>query len=334
VTDASARQVSASGSVTVVPSLVSLNVRAASYLAKPGEPQEITLKAASWEGAPRALPLRISFGRQVYDKKARSYSWQEAESSSITTAADGSARTRFSFPKPGYWQVRAEGSDEAGRKASAITTVWIWKEGFAWEGSYRELEAEFDRKSYKPGETARLIIRAPLTGGSLLLTLEGRDIAERRVLPLKELVEVVEIPVTEAQAPYIHVSAVAVGGGRFFSRTLPLRVDSQPGRLDLKVTPDKPVYAPGDPVRLTVSSAQSGREVPAEFSLAVVDEAIFAIAKERPDDIWQFFRGTRENLVTTLHSFPQLYLGGASKEKAAAAEADNGLKGLKVRTMF
>jgi uncharacterized protein YfaS (alpha-2-macroglobulin family) len=334
VTDASVRQVSASGSVTVVPSLVSLNVKAASYLAKPGESQEITLKAASWEGAPRVLPLRISFGRQIYDKKTRSYNWQEVESSTVTIAADGSARTRFSFPKPGYWQILAEGSDEAGRKASASTSVWVWKEGFSWEGSYRELEAEFDRKSYKPGETARLIVRAPLTGGSLLLALEGRDIAEKRVVPLNGMVEVVEIPVTEAQAPYIHVSAVAVGGGRFFSRTLPLRVERQPGRLDLKITPDKPVYAPGDPVRLTVSSTQGDKKVPVEFSLAVVDEAIFAIMRERPDDIWQFFRGTREHLVTTLHSFPQVYLGGASKEKAWAMEVDDGLKGLKIRKIF
>ncbi|MEI6207358.1 MAG: MG2 domain-containing protein [Desulfuromonadales bacterium] len=334
VTDASSRQVSASESVTVVPSLVSLNVKAANYLARPGEPQEIILKAASWEGAALSLPLRLGFGRQVYDKKSRSYIWQESESSSISTAADGSARARFSFPKPGYWQVRAEGADEAGRKTVATTSVWVWKAGFSWEGSYRDLEAEFDRKSYRPGEIARLIVRSPVTGGSLLLTLEGREIAMKKVVPLKEMVEVVEIPVTEALAPSIHVSAVAVGAGRFFSRTLPLRVDLQPGRLDLKVTADKPVHAPGDPVRLTISSSMAGQTVPAELSLAVVDESIFAIAKERPDDIWQFFRGTREHLVTTLHSFPRVYLGGASKEKASAMEADDGLKGLKVRKTF
>jgi len=334
VTDAASRQVSASGSVAVVPSLVSLHVKSASFLAKPGDPQEITVRAASWEGAPKALPLKLSFGRQVYDRKTRSYSWQESVSRPLATGADGSARTRFSFPSPGYWQVTAEGADEAGRKSTASTSVWVWQAGFAWEGAYRDLEAEFDRKSYQPGETARLIVRAPLTGGSLLLTLEGRDLAETRVVPLTSMVEVVEIPVTEAQAPYIHVSAVVVGTGRFFSRTLPLRVDRQPGKLDLKVTPDKPVYAPGDPVRLTVTSTRSGAAAPAELSLAVVDEAIFAIAKERPDDIWQFFRGTREHLVTTLHSFPRVYLGGASKEKALAMEADDGLKGLKIRKVF
>src|SRR6185369_14777149 len=181
----------------------------------------------------------LSFGRQAYDKKTRSYSWQETQDITLNTASDGSARTRFTFPSPGYWQVTAEAADEAGRKGVAHTSVWVWQEGYSWEGSYRDLEAEFDRKSYKPGETARLIVRAPITGGSLLLTLEGRDISSRSVVPLKGMVEVVEIPVTTAQAPYIHVSAVTVGGGRFYSRTLPLRVDYQPDKLDLKVTPDK-----------------------------------------------------------------------------------------------
>ncbi|HCE68614.1 MAG: hypothetical protein A2X82_01105 [Geobacteraceae bacterium GWC2_55_20] len=334
VSDASSRQVSASGSVTVVPSLVSLKVGTGNYLVRPGEPQQVNIRAASWEGAPRTLPVRLSFGRQVYDKKSRSHSWREADSSILRTAADGSARTVFAFPEPGYWQVRAEAADEAGRKSVATASVWVWKEGFSWEGSYRQLEAEFDRKSYKPGQTARLILRAPAIGGSLLLTLEGRDISERRVVPLKGLVEVVAIPVSEAQAPYMHVSALTVAGGRFHSRTLPLKVDHQPDRLDLKVTTDRPVYGPGDPVRLTVSSASSGKPLPAELSLAVVDEAIFAIARERADDIWQFFRGNREHLVTTLHSFPRVYLGGAAKESVVAAAADDGLKGLKIRKIF
>ncbi|HIJ80502.1 MAG TPA: hypothetical protein HPP76_02200 [Desulfuromonadales bacterium] len=334
VTDAASRQVSASGSVTVVPSLVALNIKAANYLTRPGEPQEITVKAATWEGAPLALPLKLSFARQVYDKKNRSYSWQQSEQSNVATAMDGSARTRFIFPGPGYWQIKAEGTDDAGRLSSATTSVWVWKKGHSWEGSYRELEAEFDRRSYQPGDTARLIVRSPLTGGSLLLTLEGREFTGQRVTPLKEMVEVIEIPVTEAQAPYVHVSAVTIGNGRLYSKTLQLKVERQPGKMNLKITPDKPIYAPGDRVSLKLSSRTEGAPLPGELSLAVVDEAIFAIAKERSEDIWQFFRGKRDHLVTTLHSFPRLYLGGASKDRQTAPEADDGLKGLKVRKVF
>jgi len=334
VTDVSSRQVSSSSSLTVVPSLVSLDVKTGSYLSKPGALVDIFLKSGTWEGEPRSLPVTLEFERQYFDRKSGTSSWKKFASSSLKTGPDGAARTTYNFPVPGYWQVSARTTDPAGRAAVSTDSIWVWKEGYGWEGSYRELEAEFDRKIYKTGETARLIVRSPGAGGTLLLTLEGRDIKSRRSIPLKGLVEVVEIPVIDSYAPFIHVSAITVRNGRFFSRTLPLRVDLRPSRLDLRVKADKPVYAPGDRVKLSISSASSDQPVPAELSLAVVDEAIFGVASERKDDIYRFFRGDREHLVNTLHSFPRVYLGGAAKDKVALAAKDDDLKGLKLRKTF
>ncbi len=334
VTDSASRQVSASGSVSVVPSLVSLNVRAGSYLTRPATPVEIRLSAADWEGAPKALPALLQFEYQQYDKKLRTYTWKKSASVNVKTTADGSGRTSFSFPHSGYWRIVAEAVDQAGRKASATTSVWVWKDGYDWEGSYRDLEAEFDRKSYKPGETARLIVRSPSVGGTLLLTIEGRDIRKRLSIPLKSMVQVIELPVLEEYAPIIQVSAVTVGKGRFFSRTVPLRVDHQPGKLDILVKTDKQVYAPGEKVQLTLTSRDGGKAVPGEMSLAVVDEAIFAVSPDRQEDIWQFFLGNREHLVTTLHSFPRVYLGGAAKDAGAFQAKEDELKGLKIRKIF
>lgn len=333
VADSSSRQVSSSAAVMVAPSLVSLQLKSGAFLTKPGEPVELNVRAATWEGSPLALAGTLSFEREVYDRKLRNSSWQPVDTAAVTTGADGNGQGRFAFPRPGYWRVKGEAADQAGRKSTAYQFVWVWKSGSDWDGSYRELQAEFDRKLYRVGETARLIVRSPVAGGSLLLTLEGRDVLTRRVIPLKSLVEVVELPVTAEYAPVVHVSAVMVAGGRFFSRTLPLKSDHFPGKLDLSIKPDRTVYAPGDRVRLTLSAQDAGKPLPAELSLAVVDEAIFAVARERSDDIYTFFRGTREHLVTTLHSFPRVYLGGASKE-AAAFGADDSLKGLTVRKTF
>ncbi len=334
VTDSAARQVTSSGAVSVVPSLVSLNVKAGSYLTKPLTPVEIKLRAADWEGTPKTLPVSLQFEYQQFDKKLRTHIWKRSSSVNVKTAIDGSARTSFSFPHSGYWRIVAEAADSKGRKSSATTSVWVWKDGYDWEGSYRDLEAEFDRKSYKPGETARLIVRSPSVGGTLLLTIEGRDIRKLFSIPLKSMVQVIELPVLEEYAPNIQVSAITVGKGRFFSRTVPLRVDYQPGKLDISVKTDKPVYAPGDKVQLTLTSKHGVKAVPGELSLAVVDEAIFAVSPERRDDIWQFFLGNREHLVTTVHSFPRVYLGGATKDAGAFQAKEDELKGLKIRKIF
>ncbi|MCL2760695.1 MAG: hypothetical protein FWD70_03495, partial [Desulfuromonadales bacterium] len=241
----------------------------------------------------------------------------------------------FAFPKPGNWQIKAEAADNKGRIATSTANVWIWEDGYDWQGSYRDLEAEFDKKIYKPGETARLIVRSPITGGNLLISLEGRNILSHRTVPLKSMVEVVEIPVTEKYAPYIYLSAITVGNGRFYNRTIPLKVDYQPDKLNISVKTDKLQYAPGDTVHMTVSSNVADKPVSPELSLAVVDESIFAIAPERSDDIYKFFIGTRDHLVNTMHSFTNVYLGGAAKGLAGVMnQADDPLKGLKVRKTF
>lgn len=334
VTDTAGREVSSTAGFTVTPSLIALSIRPLSYLASPELPIEIQASAATWEGKPLRANLEVKVEEQVFDRKTRLSSFRTLDE--IRVATDESGRALFSrvFPRPGYWRVTAITLDERGLKAAASGSIWVWKEGFAWDSSYRELSVEFDKKSYRPGETARLIVKSPAPQASLLVTVEGRDIYSQRVVPLTGSVQVVELPVTADHAPYVFVSAVMIDGGRFYSRTRTLRVDSRPDLLEMKVAADKPVYAPGDTVRLSVTAAGSdGAPRRAELSLAVVDEALYAVAPERQADIYRFFRGTREHLVTTLNSFPRVYLGGAPKA-AAAAPADEQLRGIKVRKVF
>ncbi len=334
VTDTAGREVSSTAGFTVTPSLIALSVRSLSYLASPGRPVDMKATAATWDGKPLRANLDVTVEEQVYDKKTQISSFRKLDETRVTTDETGRAVFSRVFPRPGYWRVTATTLDERGLKATAQGWIWVWKEGFAWDSSYRELSVEFDKKSYRPGDTARLIVKSPAPGASLLLTVEGREIYSRQVVQLSGSVQVVELPVTGEHAPYVFVSAVVIDGGRFYSRTKTLRVDSRPDQLELKVAAEKPVYAPGDTVRLSVTAAGSdGAPREAELSLAVVDEALYAVAPERREDIYKFFRGTREHLVTTLNSFPRVYLGGAPKA-AAASLAEKELRGIKVRKVF
>lgn len=334
VTDNSSRQVSGSTGLTVVPSLLDIRIKGEQYLLQPGKPAGFILRVADWQGVARPnTAVALIIEKQVYDKKSRTYSWKSVTTLRDRTGKDGATRISYSFPSSDYWRLRAETFDEGKRRSYDETYAWVWEKGSSWAGSYRELEAEFDKKSYKPGETARLILRAPALGGSLLLTLEGRRIHQSRIIPITAAVQVVEIPVTKDLAPNIHVSASTISNGRFYQQQGLLKVDHQPGKLDLTVTPQQPVYAPGDTAKITISSKSEGKPVPAEISLALVDEAIFAVAPETREEIYRFFRGRRDHLVRTINSFPRLYLGGASKDLAKLAGADD-LKGIKVRKVF
>lgn len=320
VTDASSRQVAAATSFTVVPALINVSLRAQSYLAKPEQPVELTLKAATWEGAAVKAGFRVKVEEQLYDKKKRVTSFRLIDTVEAVTDATGQASFRYAFPRPGNWRLTAVTSDSRGRDAVGQEWVWVWQQGYEWNSSWRELGLTFDKKSYRPGETARLLVKNPVKKGHLLLTVEGRDVYSRRVVPLNDAVEVIELPVPVEYAPYVFISASMISNGRFYSRTRMLKVDHKPDLLTVAVTPEKPLYAPGERVRLAVNTNGSdGGKRAAELSVGVVDEAIYAIARERGDDLYTVFRGSRDHLVTTIHSFPRVYLGGAAKEGETAA---------------
>lgn len=333
VADLAGREVSATASFTVTPSLLELSVRPLSYLCSPGKATEIEVTSSTWEGKPVSARVVVTVEEQVYDRTSQSHVYRKLAEQEVVTDASGRAVISQTFPRPGYWRVAAVTSDERGLKAAGDGWVWVWREGYAWDTSYRELGVELDKKSYQPGETARVIVKSPVAGASLLVTVEGREIYSQRVIRSAGSVEVVEIPVSADLAPYVFVSAVEIDKGRFYSRTRTLRVDSRPDLLELKVTSDKDRYEPGDKVRLAVS-ARDGKGAPreAELSLAVVDEALFAVAPETRPDIYRFFRGTREHRVLTLNSFPRVYLGGAAKAGKSLAEDE--LAGIKVRKVF
>lgn len=333
VADLAGREVSATASFTVTPSLIDLSVRPLSYLCSPGKATEIEVTSSTWEGKPVSAQVHVTVEEQVYDRTSRSHVYRKLAEREVATDASGRAVISQTFPRPGYWRVSAVTTDERGLKAAGNGWVWVWREGYAWDTSYRELGVELDKKSYQPGETARVIVKSPVSGASLLVTVEGREIYSQRVIRSAGSVEVVEIPVSEDMAPYVFVSAVEIEKGHFYSRTRTLRVDSRPDLLELNVTSDKDRYAPGDKVRLAVS-ARDGKGAPreAELSLAVVDEALFAVAPETRPDIYRFFRGTREHRVLTLNSFPRVYLGGAAKAGKSLAEDE--LAGIKVRKVF
>ncbi len=334
VTDTASRQVTGSTGLTVVPSLLDIRIKGEQYLLQPGKPAGFILRVADWQGVAKPnTAVALIVEKQVYDTKSRTYSWKSVTTLHDRTAKDGATRVGYRFPSSDYWRLRAETFDEGKRRSYAETYAWVWERGSSWAGSYRELEAQFDKTSYQPGETARLILRAPALGGSLLLTLEGRRIHQGRIIPITAAVQVVEIPVTKDLAPNIHVSASTISNGRFYHQQGLLKVEYQPGKLELIVTPQQPIYAPGDTAKITVSSRSEGKPVPAEISLALVDEAIFAVVPETREEIYRFFRGRRDHLVRTIHSFPRLYLGGASKD-LAKLDGDDDLKGIKVRKVF
>jgi hypothetical protein len=105
----------------------------------------------------------------------------------------------------------------------------------------------------------------------------------------------VSFPVSVAYDPCLYAHVQFEQGG--LKSTQSLRIPVRQALVDLVIAPDKPEYEPGDQVKVKVTAKNnaSGQPVELEASLAVVDETIFSLAKDKTPDIYDFFYKDRSS---------------------------------------
>ena len=249
------------------------------------------------------------------------------QSTNLTTGADGRASLPFTVEEPGYYQLRLSGRDASGRAMSYRTYVYAFSGGFGgWYGRSGDLAISADRESYAPGEAARLLIETAVNGPALL-TFERGTTRREQLIELTPPVTVVDVPILPDDAPNIYVTVNAwreqdtmltedswnsLPDSRLLTASVNLSVPVTDKTLNVTVTPDKESYAPRQEATFTVRvTNQAGTPVSAEVSLAMVDEAIFALSDDLSGPIFDGFYYERDNIVRTFDALALLrYLGG------------------------
>ncbi|MBK9053471.1 MAG: hypothetical protein IPL78_21980 [Chloroflexi bacterium] len=91
-----------------------------------------------------------------------------------------------------------------------------------------------------------------------------------------------------------------------------LSVPATAKTLNVTITPDRTTTAPGEELNLTIRvTNQQGVPVSAELSLAMVDEAIFALSDDLSGPLYDAFYFQRRKSVITYNSYePTRYLWG------------------------
>lgn len=116
--------------------------------------------------------------------------------------------------QPGEVQLVATARDKAGNEAQAATTVWITRQGELWFGGedHDRIDLLPEKKSYQPGETARLQVRMPFRHATALVSVEREGVMSTRVMELDGKDPTIELRIDEAWAPNVYVSALVVRG--------------------------------------------------------------------------------------------------------------------------
>ena len=109
--------------------------------------------------------------------------------------------------------------DVSGEGARTQSMIWVSGAGSAaWPDlPNQRLELSADNESYKAGDTARIFIPNPFPVNSLaLVTVERGVISQSEVVTLSGSGREYSLPLTEADAPNVYVSAIVLGQGNDF----------------------------------------------------------------------------------------------------------------------
>ncbi|MBM4042076.1 MAG: alpha-2-macroglobulin family protein, partial [Planctomycetes bacterium] len=187
-----------------------------------------------------------------------------------------------------------------------------------------------DKAAYAPGDTARILIKAPFAGKALL-TVETDRIHLAQALTLEKNTAEFAFPVTAALGPNAYCSATVIrrtapGSQWAVQRAygaVPVLLDSKARQLKVEV--DAPEETrPGKPLRVGLrvrDAAGAGRK--AEVTLAAVDEGICQLTRHQTPDPWAFFFAKRALGVATSDIFARL-MPEPEKRKVGGDSAPGG----------
>ena len=329
VTDLSRIAVVGSGKQSVTAGDFTLFVQPKSWVTRAGDPLQATVNAVDYQGKPIAnRAIQVALTRWNWDSQKSEYRGSTVTATaSVTTDARGQAQvtlpTTSQYFSDNYY-LSAEAKDDGGRTIYDQSGIWIANasEPYVREGNAALQEAfsvKLDKKVYQPGDTAKVMITAPVSGkehSDVILAIEGAKLHEVRSVPMDATAKLVEIPIRGNYAPNVYITATLVGPKRqFYNQSTLLKVSPEAHFLTLKIQTNKPKYKPGDTAIYTIKATDAqGKPAPhAELSLGVVDESIYAIRPEAAPDIRKFFYARIENMVSTFSSFPEDYSGGPDK---------------------
>jgi len=236
----------------------------------------------------------------------------DKESNTQTCRVTSTARPvscTFTPAVAGTYRITATVTDTAGRTSRSQLTRWVAGSDGSVDSSVQQQQLTLvpDKKQYRPGEAARLLVQSPIRAGSGLVTVAHNGIASTSRFVVMDGSAVVSLPITDADIPGISASVEVVGTAprsaagsaasaaprpAYATGGIALTVSTLARTLKVTATPRQHTVAPGGSTELDVTVAdRGGKPLPgSEFEVVVADEAVLALGGyQLPDPLPAFY---------------------------------------------
>ncbi|MBA3767962.1 MAG: hypothetical protein H0W99_13465, partial [Acidobacteria bacterium] len=344
VTDVNRQTWASSTSMLVHPADLYVGLRSDRYFVQQGEPLVVQSIVTDIDGkliAGRPIKMRAVLLDWIY----KNGEWQQEETNAqdctIKSAADA-VKCTFTPKTGGTYRVTARIMDDRERPNESELTLWV---AGGKTPPKREVEQETvemipDRKDYKPGDTAEILVQAPFYPAEGVLTLRRSGIIRSERFRMDGPTLTLKVPIEERFIPNIYVQVDLVGAaartddaGKADER-LPKRPAYAKGELNLSIppmerkllvaaTPRDKALEPGAEtvVNVEVRDAQSRPVAGSEVAVVVVDESVLALTNYKLEDPLSIFYAQRSADVSDYHLREKVLL---SNPEALASLMQNG----------
>jgi len=299
------------------------------YFFHRGDTIHANVVAKDYDGKPVRTPVQVAFVRHNYTNHAP----DETVVLSKDAETDDSGTVEVDLPatESGSFTLKVTAQTPEHREVSGRT--WLWIPGAdepEWYGRNHSVRMITDKKTYQIGDTAHVVVMTGVPESYLLVTTEARTIQSKQIVHATNSSPSIDIPITSTNQPNVYVSVAFWKDNRFYQSSKNLKVPAVQQTLQIDIQPSQKQFQPGQKARYDLTVRDSvGKPVVGEFSIGVVDEAIYSIYPDTSGDIHDFFYGNTYDFVSTESSLSFYFSGEAGKKQMFLAyRSQNGPRAL------
>ena len=225
----------------------------------------------------------------------------------LSTNTEGYVSRDFQIPNRdnASYQARLSTVDGNGRTINQNVFIGHDFSSFFW---HADMEAMFldgaNEEGYDIGDAVRLTVMSgadAVTVGNFLFVVVHDGIISYHigVNPLEFVFEEHHVPNVQVFA--FHFNGHTYSRGGMMSQRLRFNPESR--ALNVAVSFDRDLYRPGETVNITINTSDvSGRPVPANVNLSIVDEALFALMDNYVSTLAMLYGNVNDNLRLSIAS--------------------------------
>ncbi|HSP14503.1 MAG TPA: MG2 domain-containing protein [Thermoanaerobaculia bacterium] len=314
VTDVTRQHIAGRATFRVDPAPWYVGLKAPDYFADAAKGIDTEVVAAALNGMPApGVDVHLTLTRIQYNSVRHAtgngfYEWETQKKEIPSGTWDVTTKTEpvslhIPLPQGGQYRLVATAGDGEGRTTETRMTFYAVGAGYtSWERyDHNRIDLVPEKKTYRPGETARIMIKSPWEKATAVVTTEREGVRTSTPFPLTSTQQTVTVPITEDDIPNLFVSVLLVKGR---TKEAVTEDSSDPGkpsfrlgyteltvidaskRLKVAVKANRDEYRPASKASIDVDVLDaSGKPAQSEVTLWAVDYGVLSLTAYQTPDV-------------------------------------------------